>query len=210
MKKITNQVVPFVFLTLLMAGTMVSCKSKTESITTEDSMKAAMAADSASSVHNMQADSDMKGMMLSGKAKPNPDKKKGKGVIVLQPGWDTYYDKEYADMMIEMDKEGIYNRAEIKPSYPGGEKALAKFIQENIVYPEDAIDNGVEATVNVVFAVDENGKVYTPRIKGEREGYGLDEASLTVVAKMPKWNPGQIKGRNVKSYYSLPISFVIN
>jgi len=26
---------------------------------------------------------------------------------------------------------------------------------------------------------------------------------------MPKWNPGKIKGVNVKSYYTLPISFKI-
>jgi protein TonB len=38
----------------------------------------------------------------------------------------------------------------------------------------------------------------------------LDEAATTVVSKMPRWNPGQIKGKNVKSYYNLPISFKIN
>ena len=62
----------------------------------------------------------------------------------------------------------------------------------------------------MIFARNENGKVYTPVVKGERTGYGLDEAATDVVSKMPRWNPGQIKGKNVKSYYSLPITFRIN
>lgn len=210
MKKIITSLSLFVLVAIITTGTLVSCKSKTDAVATEDSLKAVVAAEEADALQKKQMDSSMRAEQLPGKAIPNPAKKKGKGVIVLQSDWQKNYDQEYANLVIEMDKEGIYNRAEIKPSYPGGEKALAKFIQENIVYPEDAIDNGVEATVDVVFAVDEAGRVYTPRIKGEREGYGLDQASLDVVSKMPKWNPGQIKGKNVKSYYSLPISFVIN
>ena len=86
---------------------------------------------------------------------------------------------------------------------------MAKFIQTNIVYPQVALENGVEAEVNIDYAVDEKGKVYTPFIKGAIQGYGLDEAALTVVSKMPTWNPGKIKGKNVKSYYTLPINFKI-
>src|SRR5262249_42827614 len=40
-----------------------------------------------------------------------------------------------------MDKYGVYNRAEIMPSYPGGEKALEEFVQDHIQYPQDAVDN---------------------------------------------------------------------
>lgn len=210
MKKI-NKILPVMIGIMTIGFALISCKSGSDSKKgNEDSLKAAMGMDSAITVHEMQMDSTKKGMVMIGRAKPNPDKKRGKGTIVLQSDWEKEYEKRNTNAAIEMDKEGIYNRAEIKPSFPGGEKALAKFIQDNIVYPETAIDNGVEGTVEVIFAVDENGKVYTPRLKGVKEGYGLDEASLTVVGKMPKWNPGQIKGKNVKSYYSLPISFVIN
>jgi TonB family protein len=156
------------------------------------------------------ADSLATAKIMKGHAQPNEVKKHGKGMIVFQTDKEIAYEKQETAMIIEMDKAGIYNRAEIRPSYPGGQDALAKFIQENIVYPQQALDNGVEASVDVVFAVDENGKVYTPFIKGDKEGYGLDEAALVVVGKMPRWNPGQIKGKNVKSYYTLPISFKID
>lgn len=211
MKKIKFTWVPLMMGMITIVFAMASCKSGTGSTeTVADSIQAKTSLDSAVTMRDMKEDSSRSAMPMDGKAKANPAKKHGKGKVVFQSDWEANYEKENATIVIGMDKEGIYNRAEIKPSFPGGQQALAKFIQDNIVYPDAAIDNGVEATVDVVFAVDETGKVYTPRLKNEKEGYGLDEASLNVVSKMPKWNPGQIKGKNVKSYYTLPISFVIN
>lgn len=146
-------------------------------------------------------------IITTGKAVANPAKKNGRWEVIVER--NRKWEEEYANMMLEKDQLGIYYRAEVKPTYPGGEKALAKFIQENIIYPEAAIENGVEGEVMVGFAVDERGVIYTPVVKGDLAGYGLDEAATNVVAKMPVWNPGQIQGRNVKSYFSLPIKFRI-
>ena len=188
--------------------TMVSCNpGKDAKQIEQDSIDAKIKADSITAAQNTNGSSNDH-IYTAGMGKINPAKKNGKGEVVLQ--MDKAMDDSYANMAIEMDQQGIYSRAEVKPTYPGGETALAKFIQENIIYPEPALENGVEANVNVVFAVDENGKVYTPSIKGERTGYGLDESATVVVSKMPRWNPGQIKGKNVKSYYNLPITFKIN
>jgi len=208
MKKITNKVLPFIIGAITVVLAVVSCKPGTNSDEKAvDSIQAKITADSITLVHE---DSAKQAMVAKGTAKPNPAKIHGKGMVVFQTDLDKAYEQKYANMKIEMDKEGIYSRTEVRPSYPGGQSALAKFIQDNIVYPEAAIDNGVEGSVEVVFAVDENGKVYTPMVKGDPAGYGLDQASLDVVSKMPRWNPGQIKGVNVKSYYTLPISFKIN
>lgn len=195
---------------------MVSCKGKDykETDTTTDSLQAKMAADSVATANAVKVDSMATAKKppvsttLAGTAKPNPAKKRGKGSVVYT--WGKDYETRYNALPIEMNNQGIYSRTEIKPSYPGGEKALAKFIQDNIVYPQAAIDEGVEGRVEVMFAVDENGKVYTPVVTGNRAGYGLDEEATRVVSKMPTWNPGQIKGKNVKSYYTLPITFQIN
>lgn len=134
-------------------------------------------------------------------AQPNPAKKGHKGTIrmaVYKPG---------AKDKMEADKEGVYNYAEIRPMFPGGENELEKFVQDNIKYPQDATDNGVEGTVTVIFAVDETGKVYAPKLKDEKLGYGLDDEAIAVIKKMPRWTPGRIKGKNVKTYYNLPITF---
>ena len=110
----------------------------------------------------------------------------------------------------EMDKEGIYVNTDVMPEYPGGKKAIQKFIEENIQYPQAAIDDDVEGTVQITFAVDENGNVYKATTAGKDIGYGLEQEALRVVKKMPKWTPGKVNGKNVKTRLSLPVVFLIS
>lgn len=219
MKQFRTGALSLLVMGALTSAVMVSCKGKDYKDTdaTTDSLQAQMTADSlarASAATTAVAPSETMSSTtpvtssLPGTAKPNAAKKRGKGSVIYQV--DKDYETRYNRIPIQVNNEGIYSRAEIRPSFPGGEKALAKFIQDNIVYPQNAIDEGVEGRVEVMFAVDENGRVYTPVVTGDRAGYGLDEEATRVVSKMPTWNPGQIKGKNVKSYYTLPITFQIN
>ncbi|RYY50497.1 MAG: TonB family protein [Chitinophagaceae bacterium] len=136
----------------------------------------------------------------TGTAKPNPAKKGKKGTVnMVLPA-----NKANADME-ETDKEGYYTN--VRPAYPGGDRSLANFFQNNIEYPQDAVDNGVEGTVNISFLMDENGKIYSPMTNPPRLGYGLEEEAMRVFNKMPKWTPGSLKGKNVKTRMTLPVTF---
>lgn len=108
---------------------------------------------------------------------------------------------------MKKDKMGYYNRTEVLPAYSGGQTALENYINNNIQYPQDAIDNNVEGVVKVQFGVDENGNVINVSTVGNKIGYGLEEEAIRVVSKMPKWTPGQIKGKNVKTWRTLPINY---
>ena len=110
-------------------------------------------------------------------------------------------------MKMEKGKDGVYSRAEKMPEYPGGENALSKFVESNISYPQDAIDQDTEGTVNVSFVIDEKGKVTDPSVTGKAAGHGLDEEALKVVKEMPSWKPGMVKGKAVKTRLSLPVTF---
>ena len=133
----------------------------------------------------------------------NMKNKKGKVSSVMMSGKDKA-------IKMEVDKEGYYNGVEMLPVYPGGQAALDKFINDNVDYPTQAIDRGTEATVIVGFGIDENGKVTNPHVVGAKAGYGLDEEAVRVIGKMPMWTPGSIKGKNVKSNYSLPLRFQLS
>ncbi len=115
--------------------------------------------------------------------------------------------KDAKNTGMKMNKEGYYDNVEVLPMYPGGQNALDNFINSTIEYPEEANDNGVEGVVKVYFGVDEMGKIYSPKIIGKPLGYGLEDAVLKAVNKMPTWTPGAIKGKNVKTYYTLPVNF---
>lgn len=108
---------------------------------------------------------------------------------------------------MEKDKMGYYNRTEVLPAYKGGENAIENYITNNIEYPQDAIDNNVEGVVNVQFGVDENGNISNVSTLGNKIGHGLEEEAVRVVSKMAKWTPGQVKGKNVKTWRTLPINY---
>jgi TonB family protein len=108
---------------------------------------------------------------------------------------------------LQTDPLGYYNYAETMPEYKGGRRSLEQYINNNIEYPADALDNNREGTVNVLFTIDENGNVGNVKTSGVKMGYGMDEAAVKVVAGMPKWTPGRIKGKNVKAWYTLPVTY---
>jgi periplasmic protein TonB len=132
--------------------------------------------------------------------KPNPAKKGKKGIVSLNMDMNKPMGNE--DMT---DKEGYYTN--VYPSYPGGDKELANFFSKNIKYPQDAEENGVEGTVTISFTVDEKGKVAMAKTTNNKLGYGLEEEALRVFNKMPVWKPGALKGKNVKTRYTLPVRF---
>jgi len=129
-----------------------------------------------------------------------PVAKKRKGVVSASFSSDN-------TVKIEKDKEGIYSKAESMPVYPGGEGALSKFVETNINYPQDAIDQDTEGTVNISFVIDEKGKVQNPVVTGKTAGHGLDEEAVKIVKQMPAWKPGMVKGRPVKTRLLLPVTF---
>ena len=132
--------------------------------------------------------------------KPNPAKKGMKGKVVIKvPAKSTG--------SMEADNMGVYSNVEFIPSFPGGNKGLQSYFDKNIQYPDDASNEGVEGVVNVSFVVDENGKLTALKTDGQKMGYGLEEEALRVIGKMPTWNPGKLKGINVKTKYTLPVRF---
>lgn len=140
----------------------------------------------------------------TGMAKPNPAKKGMKGKVTVV---EAAVPKPTGKM--EADNAGVYSNVEIIPSFPGGYKGLQKYFDDNLEYPVEATNDGVEGTVNISFVVDENGKLTSPKIIGDKVGYGLEEEALRVVNKMPVWNPGKLKGKNVKTSFTLPVRFVL-
>jgi TonB family protein len=132
--------------------------------------------------------------------KPNPAKKGKKGMVSIPMN-----DNKTTGSEATTDNEGYYTN--VYPSYPGGDKALESFFAKNVEYPASASDNGVEGTVRLSFTVDETGKIGTPKVITPAIGYGLEEEALRIVKKMPSWKPGALKGKNVKTRFTLPVRF---
>ncbi len=103
-------------------------------------------------------------------------------------------------------EEKVHIRVEKMPGFLGGMGALIKFIGENLDYPQDAADLGVEGTVVVKFVVNKHGKAVNPEILKSVHPL-LDKAALDVVAKLPTFEPGEQAGEKVPVYFNLPVQF---
>ena len=105
--------------------------------------------------------------------------------------------------------EPVFKVVEKQPSYPGGDDARIKFLVENIKYPEVAMKKGIRGTVYVTFVVKSDGSVSDVKVL-RGIGGGCDKEAVRVVKLMPKWIPGEDKGKPVNVQYNLPIKFALN
>lgn len=88
-------------------------------------------------------------------------------------------------------------------SFPGGEDALYKFLEDNIQMPKDFCGNG---TVVVRFVVEKDGSITNPTVLRDIGG-GCGEEALRVVRLMPKWEPGSVDDKPVRQEFTLPVKF---
>ena len=106
----------------------------------------------------------------------------------------------------------VYYMAEVNPQYVGGEKAMKKFMKENLEFPAVAEKEEMEGTVFVSFVVSESGKVTEVEVSNHTYS-DVDvmfmEEALRVVKMMPNWTPGLQNGKAVDVLFSLPITFLI-
>ena len=102
----------------------------------------------------------------------------------------------------------IFTVVEEQPSYPGGEEARIAFLQQNIKYPEEAKELGIQGKVFVTFVVEVDGSITDVRVL-RGIGGGCDEEAIRVVKSMPHWVPGKQRGVPVRVQFNLPIKFTL-
>lgn len=92
---------------------------------------------------------------------------------------------------------------DVAPQFPGGEKALARFIQDNLHVSDPSI---TRATARVIFVVDVDGSVIDVRAQGHAEK-AFKEAVERVVKAMPRWKPALFEKELVPCVMVLPITY---
>jgi TonB family protein len=93
-----------------------------------------------------------------------------------------------------------------EPEFPGGTKAVDKYIKEKLQYPDKALEEGIAGTVKVSFTIDENGGVKDFEVL-DGIGWGCDEEAIRVVKRLNKWIPATKNGSKVASRKTLRITF---
>ncbi len=102
--------------------------------------------------------------------------------------------------------EGTRDKISVNPEFPGGLEAFAKFMGENIKYPKECVEKGIEGRVLIDIIIDKEGNVTEPKVKKSVDPL-LDAEALRVVKAMPKWTPGMKDGNAVSVKYTIPVTF---
>ena len=106
----------------------------------------------------------------------------------------------------EEEDNVIFQVVEKMPSFPGGDAALFKFLNENVKYPVIAQENGVQGRVICQFVVNRDGSIVDVEVVRSVDA-SLDKEAIRVIKSMPKWSPGQQRGKPVRVKYTLPVNF---
>ena len=95
---------------------------------------------------------------------------------------------------------------ELMPEYPGGMGECYRFLQQNVKYPTAASKAGIQGKVIVEFLVKEDGSIADIAIK-QGVNPELNAEAMRVVSIMPKWKPGEQRGKPVAVRFEFPIEF---
>ena len=120
---------------------------------------------------------------------------------------------EIMDYVEEVEEEVVEEEAipfqlvEQKPSFQGGDaNAFSKWVNERLVYPEIAKENGIQGRVMLQFTVGADGQVSQVKVLRGVDPT-LDKEAVRVVSSSPKWTPGKQRDRAVKVTYTFPVIF---
>lgn len=100
----------------------------------------------------------------------------------------------------------IFVVVEKQPEFPGGTTALMKFLGDNIKYPVIAQENGIQGRVITNFVVERDGSISDVQVVRGQDP-SLDKEAVRVIKTMPRWTPGQQRGKPVRVRFTLPVVF---
>jgi len=103
------------------------------------------------------------------------------------------------------DPNKIFTAVEVNPEPIGGMNAFRKWLADNYVYPQGAIDAGVKGQIMVSFVVERDGSLTDIKVVRDLS-YGTGQAAVNLLKKAKPWNPGIQNGRPVRVQYQLPFS----
>jgi protein TonB len=103
----------------------------------------------------------------------------------------------------------VFDFAEERPGYPGGEAAMYDELRSYIVYPEMEKQNQIEGTVYVNFVVEADGSISNIAVsRGVDEGPGFNKAAMGAVSKLKqKFTPAKMNGNPVRLRMTIPVKF---
>ena len=144
-----------------------------------------------------------------------------------QGGFVKSGEEKWLEIVYEIKAHPINQKGEIfevtaqMPYYPGGEKALMAFIDQNIRHPKKMLQQGVRGKVIIYCIIEKDGSIeefgIANNLLKDKSGNPCtdsaikklcEQEALRLVKMMPRWEPGKKEnGEPVRVRYNIPINF---
>ncbi len=126
----------------------------------------------------------------------------------VEVGYIVLANREIENPEMIRDEPVIFANEE--PEFPGGYKAMMEYLKNNLIYPIEEKDNGIQGRVFVRFMVNSTGELKNCFIaRGVPDGKGLEMEAIRLIENMPKWKPGKNNGRPISTFIVIPINFTL-
>ena len=107
------------------------------------------------------------------------------------------------------DEDSVYVFVDQQAQFQGGDiENFREWVQKNVVYPPEAIKNGIFGKVIVQFAVNSKGKVGDVTVLRGVDPM-LNDATIRVIESSPDWIPAKFGGYVVKQQFVIPVVFML-
>lgn len=108
-------------------------------------------------------------------------------------------------MYLRVDHMPYYLYGGSEENYAKDVEAIMKFISDNIRYPKDAWKIEKQGKVICRFVVEKDGRLSDIHIlEGDSLYPSLDKEAIRVISSFPKWHPGTMGKKAVRTGFSFP------
>lgn len=100
----------------------------------------------------------------------------------------------------------VYTTTDQEATFPGGIENFYKYVGQNIHYPAEARMQLLQGRVSVYTVIEKDGSLSNVKaIRGISPD--LNKEAVRVVSESPKWVPAMLNGHEVRSSFTIPITF---
>jgi TonB family protein len=101
--------------------------------------------------------------------------------------------------------DSIYTKVDKPAEFPGGKERLQEYLDLNLNGDQSTPFNIKEGKVILKFVVEKNGRINDVTVVQSLDPM-FDQNLTRLFYGMPKWNPGLINGKPVRSYYTYSLN----
>jgi TonB family protein len=130
-------------------------------------------------------------------------------IIEEVPDETEFESNEVAEKETSTEEEPVFIFVEESATFQGGDVSkFREWVQNNLVYPQAAAENGIYGKVFVQFAINSRGETTDVKVLRGVDSE-LDKETIRVILSSPRWAAAKQGGRVVKQQFVIPVLFTL-